>query len=141
MRGARPYPMALAVEKSIREGGIDSALILDFDLHFGDGTNAFFRDRQDVAYHQLGPVWELPSLLQDIEECDLIGLSAGFDRHIRDWGGELAPGDYLEIGRQVGAFSRNLCPDQLFALLEGGYNPHVLGEGIQALLAGLEESI
>lgn len=133
--------MALAMEKLLREGGIHSAFILDFDLHFGDGTNAFFRGRRDVVYHHLGPVRELNTLLQDIKECDLIGLSAGFDRHIQDWGGELTPGDYQEIGRQVGAFSRSLCPGRVFALLEGGYNPHILGEGIQALLDGLEESL
>ncbi len=132
--------MAIAVEKLIHEGEIGSAFILDCDLHFGDGTNAFFRGRQDVTYQHLGPVQELSSVLQDVGECDIIGLSAGFDRHIRDWGEELDTEDYREIGRQVGTLGKRLCPGKIFALLEGGYNPEVLEEGISALLDGLEKS-
>lgn len=133
--------MAIAVEKLIREGAIGSAFILDFDLHFGDGTNAFFRGRRDVIYHHLGPVQELPSVLQGIDECDIIGLSAGFDRHLRDWGDELDTVDYREIGRQLGALGKRLCAGSVFALLEGGYNPEVLAEAISALISGLEESV
>lgn len=132
--------MAIAVEKLIREGEIGSAFILDFDLHFGDGTNAFFRGRHEVTYHHLGPIRELSSVLQHVGECDIIGLSAGFDRHIYDWGEELDTENYREIGRQISALGKRLCPGRVFALLEGGYNPEVLGEGISALLAGLKES-
>jgi acetoin utilization deacetylase AcuC-like enzyme len=133
--------MAIAIEKLIQEDQISSAFILDFDLHFGDGTNAFFRGRQDVTYHHLGPMQELPSVLQGIQECDIIGLSAGFDRHEEDWGGELSTADYQEIGRQVSALSKKLCPGRIFAVLEGGYNHSVLGENILALLSGLQESL
>ncbi len=132
--------IAIAVQRLIKAGRINSAFILDFDLHFGDGTNAFFRGRQDVTYHHLGPMQELPSVLQGISTCDLIGLSAGFDRHIQDWGGELSTEDYQEIGLQIGTFSKRHCPGKVFAVLEGGYNHDVLGDNIQALLQGLEES-
>ncbi len=133
--------IAIAVQKLIQEERINSAFILDFDLHFGDGTNAFFKGRNDVTYHHLGPMQELPSVLKSIQRCDIIGLSAGFDRHIQDWGGELSTEDYQEIGRQVGEFSNLHCPGRVFAVLEGGYNHDVLGDNIQALLNGLEESL
>jgi acetoin utilization deacetylase AcuC-like enzyme len=37
--------MAIAVEKLIREGKLERVLILDIDLHFGDGTRNFFQGR------------------------------------------------------------------------------------------------
>ena len=78
-------------------------------------------------------------MLGRIGSCDMIGLTAGFDRHIRDCGGEPGAGDYREIGRQVGELSRRLCPGGVCALLEGGYDPEAVGEGSLALMRGLEE--
>ncbi len=133
--------MAIAVQRLIHNGMINTAYILDFDLHFGDGTQAFFLNRKDVTYHHMGDMEDLPRQLAEIGQCDIIGLSAGFDRHVDDWGGYLTTGDYREIGRQVGRLSKNTCPGRVFSLLEGGYNHDVLGENIQALLEGLEESL
>ena len=66
----------------------------------------------------------------------MIGISAGFDYHIDDWGGLLATEDYITIGSMVRETSR-ACGGGCFAILEGGYNHSVLGHNTAALLKGL----
>ncbi|HET6870423.1 MAG TPA: histone deacetylase [Solirubrobacteraceae bacterium] len=49
--------IAIAAELAIRELGIDRVLILDWDVHHGNGTGHIFRRRSDVLFasiHQLG---------------------------------------------------------------------------------------
>ena len=70
-------------------------------------------------------------------KADIIGVSAGFDNHLLDWGQVLHTEDYRQIGRMVWDTCRRLdigC----FAVLEGGYNHQVLGEAVQAFLQGLQ---
>ncbi len=125
----------------IHEGQIKSAFILDIDLHFGDGTDAIFLNRKDVTYLHMDEVENLHQDLEFIQTCDLIGISAGFDRHIHDWGGFMTTEEYYEVGKQAGKLSLKHCPGKVFAVLEGGYNHEVLGDNIAALLTGLEESV
>lgn len=80
--------------------------------------------------------------LQEVEAAmqnclaDLIGISAGFDNHVEDWGGLLHTEDYEEIGSRVrSAADRN--GGGCFAVLEGGYNHQVLGENVLALMQGM----
>ena len=42
--------VAIAIKKLISEEKIRNALILDFDLHFGDGTSNTFSDSTSVSY-------------------------------------------------------------------------------------------
>ena len=49
--------VAIAAELAIRELGIEKILILDWDVHHGNGTAEIFRRRPDVllaSIHQLG---------------------------------------------------------------------------------------
>jgi acetoin utilization deacetylase AcuC-like enzyme len=49
--------VAIAAELAIRELGVDRVLILDWDVHHGNGTAEAFRQRDDVLYasiHQSG---------------------------------------------------------------------------------------
>lgn len=131
--------IAVAVQKMIHEKRIQTALILDIDLHFGDGTEAIFQNQKNVTYMHMGDVEDLPADLSRAGQCDLIGISAGFDRHINDWGGIMTTDEYLEVGRQVKHFSLEHCPGKVFAVLEGGYNHNLLGRNIAALLEGLEK--
>ncbi len=133
--------IAIAIQKMIHEGQIKSAFILDIDLHFGDGTDAIFLNRKDVTYLHMDEVENLHQDLEFIRTCDLIGISAGFDRHIHDWGGFMTTEEYYEVGKQAGKLSLKHCPGKVFAVLEGGYNHEVLGDNIAALLTGLEESV
>ncbi len=130
--------IAVAVERLRQASRINSAFILDFDLHYGDGTNNIFRNTPDVTYFHMGSLSSLTPVLDGMSECDLIGVSAGFDRHVEDWGGILSTEDYRRIGGLVRRAADRLCPGSIFAVLEGGYNHSVLGDNILAFIQGVE---
>lgn len=131
--------MAVAMEAMRRDGKVETGVIVDIDLHFGDGTHGFYRNDPAVTYSHLNTISQLRTELDALPSCDLLGISAGFDRHLQDWGGMLSTQDYLEIGRTITGFTNRVCPGRVFALLEGGYNHQVLGESILALCQGLED--
>ncbi len=83
----------------------------------------------------------MDEVAEDIGKCrvDLIGISAGFDNHVEDWGGTLTTADYHEIGKMVRAAAAR-SGGGCFGILEGGYNHRVLGENVLALLEGLGDS-
>jgi len=91
--------VAVAVRKLIAEGKIERALVLDFDLHYGDGTaNIFVNSDEAIYFHPEAAT--RPAFLQKIEralQCptpyDIVAVSAGFDRHREDWGDLLATED------------------------------------------------
>lgn len=130
--------MAVAMQAMRRTGCVHTGLIVDIDLHFGDGTNGFYRSDPDITYHHLDTFQELERVLAAQTRCDLVGISAGFDRHLEDWGGLLSTEDYRRLGHMIGEFADQHCPGRVFSLLEGGYNHRVLGYAIQALLEGIE---
>lgn len=137
--------IAIAIKKLLSEGKIKSALILDFDLHFGDGTSHIFGGSKEVSYfHPEGTDRE--SFLKDLERClqterayEIIAVSAGFDRHEKDWGGLLKTEDYLSIGKWVKESSLERCQRRRFGVLEGGYNHSVLGRNVKSFLQGLSD--
>lgn len=135
--------MAISIKRLLKEGKIKSAVILDIDLHYGDGTANIFKGSPEVSYfHPEGYSREefMKRLSRDLEEAgsyDIIALSAGFDRHESDWGGLLKTDDYQRIGELVKAHSLQNCNGRRYGLLEGGYNHDVLGENVRALLEGL----
>jgi len=130
--------MAVAMQVMRKEDLIRRGLIVDIDLHFGDGTSGFYSRDPDVTYYHLDSIPDLERTLNEQDACDLVGISAGFDRHIEDWGGILSTEDYTQLGRIMKEFADQHCPGRVFALLEGGYNHRVLGQAIQALSQGLE---
>jgi acetoin utilization deacetylase AcuC-like enzyme len=91
--------VAVAVKKLIAEGKIERALVLDFDLPYGDGTaNIFVNSDEAIYFHPEAAT--RPAFLQKIEralQCptpyDIVAVSAGFDRHREDWGDLLATED------------------------------------------------
>ena len=135
--------MAVALLYLKRKKKIDTALVLDFDLHYGDGNinilekkdwvdiyNPQERDR-NLYLRNIG-------LILSERPADIIGISAGFDHHKEDWGGLLETEDYFEIGRMVRDTARTE-DGGCFAVLEGGYNHDVLGRNAAALMRGLSE--
>jgi acetoin utilization deacetylase AcuC-like enzyme len=133
--------MAVALEALRRQNKIESACVLDIDLHFGDGTVNILGKRNWATVINV-EVHSRSHYLVEVEEAmkncraDLIGVSAGFDNHAADWGGLLHTEDYEEIGYRVRAAAdsnRGGC----FAILEGGYNHDVLGENVLALIQGM----
>jgi len=66
---------------------ITRALIVDFDLHFGDGTSNTFCEDPTVVYHHMGSEpGELERFLSNVGMFDIVGVSTGFDRGLVDWG-------------------------------------------------------
>jgi acetoin utilization deacetylase AcuC-like enzyme len=135
--------IAVALAKLRAEERIKKALILDFDLHFGDGTNAMFMESEmhyfqpDVNY-RVGFVKKITKRLSEKNGYEILAVSAGFDRHREDWGGQLTTEDYQTIGSLVKKASEKVCQGRRFAVLEGGYNHDVLGKNVKAFLEGLD---
>ncbi len=133
--------MSIALTALKQEGLIKTAFVLDFDYHFGDGNVNILGDTGWVTL--LNPSsHKRESYLDEVKtalaglEVDIIGISAGFDHHIDDWGGLLETEDYTTFGtwvRRAAERSGGGC----FALLEGGYNHDVLGTNVAALLKGM----
>jgi len=133
--------MAIAIETLRRDGKIKSAYILDIDMHYGDGTENILGEKDHITIHNLN-THDRKTYLNEIEnamaacKADIIGISAGFDNHIEDWGGVLHTSDYFEIGQMVRAAAKR-CNGGCFGILEGGYNHNVLGQNVLALIHGL----
>ena len=133
--------MAVALKRLKLSNRIESAYVLDIDLHFGDGTENILGDKGYVTVHNCeGNSRDayMNEVADKMAQCqaDIIGISAGFDNHKEDWGGTLSTDDYREIGRLVRAAARR-CGGGCFAILEGGYNHQVLGHNVLALVEGL----
>ncbi len=134
--------MAVALTALQKQQKIDSAIVLDIDLHFGDGTVNILGKRPWVDVincEDHNRTRYLEDVANELENnpVDVIAISAGFDNHVDDWGGLLHTTDYEEIGRMVReAAQRN--NSGYFAILEGGYNHDVLGENVLALIQGME---
>jgi acetoin utilization deacetylase AcuC-like enzyme len=135
--------IAIALTALKNEGLIKKAFVLDFDLHFGDGTANILGGSDWVTVYNPSSrsrenyVREVKETLTGIK-VDTIGISAGFDHHVDDWGGLLATEDYQTIGNIVLNAAKS-CGGGCFAILEGGYNHDVLGVNVKALLDGLSE--
>lgn len=134
--------MAISVARLRKEGAVITAVILDFDLHFGDGTDHFFSNVPEVTYFhpehrdRQGFMDSISEFLNE-READIIAVSAGFDRHEEDWGGQLTTEDYRDIGKRVKDFSERACRGRRYGVLEGGYNHDVLGKNVLAFVEGL----
>lgn len=135
--------MAVSIRHLLATGKIKKALILDFDLHFGDGTDNIFQADQNVIYrHPESSHREtfMKKLREDIDSAgivDIIGVSAGFDRGREDWGNMLLPEDYKTIGQWVKESTEAMCAGRRFGVFEGGYNHSVLGGNVRTFLEGL----
>jgi acetoin utilization deacetylase AcuC-like enzyme len=133
--------MAVALTALKRRKKIQSAFVLDFDLHFGDGNVNILGNQHWIRIHN-PEERDRHEYLRNVAQIlsgtavDIIGISAGFDHHKEDWGGLLDTEDYYRMGalvRDAADGSGGGC----FAILEGGYNHDVLGRNVAALLAGM----
>jgi acetoin utilization deacetylase AcuC-like enzyme len=135
--------VAISLEKLLKAGRITTALVLDIDLHFGDGTDNFFSHRKNVVVANIQEN-SRKRFLNEVDlalttnEYDIVAISAGFDRHVEDWGGTLTTEDYFTIGRSVRDYAQVTCEGRYFAVLEGGYNTQVLGANALELCRGMD---
>lgn len=136
--------IAIAVSKLLSEQRIKRAFILDFDLHYGDGTANTFGGSTSVDYfHPKGNfrtdfIESIEKKLDTDREYDIVAVSAGFDRHEDDWGGMLTTEDYKTIGILLKEFALKKCGGRRFGVLEGGYNHLVLGLNVRSFLEGFD---
>lgn len=135
--------VAISIETLRRRSKIAKALIVDIDLHYGDGTANIFAENPDVSYfHVKGQsrqqyLENLKEYLDAQHDYEIIAVSAGFDRHEGDWGGLLRTEDYLSIGGTIREHAERVCDGRRYAVLEGGYNLEVLGKNVKSLLDGM----
>jgi len=127
--------MAIAMKRI--EGRVGKALIIDIDLHFGDGTVNILRWDDWVKIVNIGAIdmgfeylkMDRNGFVDQVQaallmhDFDIVAVSAGFDTYIEDWGGLLTLDDYREIGRIVKEGAEQKCEGRRFAILEGGYHP------------------
>ncbi len=137
--------MAVAIEALKAQEKIQTAYVLDIDLHYGDGTVNILENKPYVKVHNVSATVRdgyLKEVAREMDRCraDVIGISAGFDHHQDDWGGLLLTRDYYEIGKIVKSAAHR-CGGGCFGILEGGYNHQVLGHNVKALLEGLSGNI
>ena len=135
--------IAVAISKLMATGAVGRTLVLDLDLHYGDGTENIFKNNQEVTVvniHARKRTVYLDSLEQELEkspEVDLLAISVGFDTYVRDWGGVLETDDYRTIGTAIRTAALRLAQGRLFAVLEGGYYLPDLGINVLAFCEGL----
>jgi acetoin utilization deacetylase AcuC-like enzyme len=135
--------MAVALLRLLADRAIGSGLVLDIDLHFGDGTSNILKPRpefQVVNTHSVRSDEFLREVQEELDlaaSCDVIGVSAGFDTGEWDWGGILRTEDFGRIGEMVRDFSVEKCGGRRFAILEGGYYLPDLGKNVRAFVDGM----
>ena len=130
--------IAVAVKKMLAAGAIKSALIVDIDLHYGNGTADIFKDDHRVSFRNIsaptttGFFQVLKQAVADGGKYDVVGCSAGFDTYIRDWGNLLLTEDFRKIGAMLASSN-----PRFFSVLEGGYYVEGLGKNVRAYLEGI----
>jgi len=134
--------MAIAITKLIQDKKVNEALIVDIDLHYGNGTYDILGSNENVIFLNMVSqerqryLAELRESLEKARSYDIIGVSAGFDTYEKDWGRSLKTEDYNTIGSMIKQASES-CHGRRFALLEGGYYIPDLGKNVKSFVEGL----
>jgi acetoin utilization deacetylase AcuC-like enzyme len=129
--------MAIAVTALLASGRVDSVLIIDIDLHYGNGTDDILRNEPRVAFRNIEGATrdaffrEFEAAAGEAQRYDVVACSVGFDTYVRDWGGLLFTDDYRRIGATLASSAAHL-----FSVLEGGYYIPDLGKNARAYLEG-----
>jgi acetoin utilization deacetylase AcuC-like enzyme len=170
--------VAVAAAHARAAHGLERVLIVDWDVHHGNGTqDAFYADPTVTFFSShrspfypgtgaenetgtgpgLGTTFNLPlpfgisrkvfkdnfaAVLSDAAEKSrpqLVLVSAGFDAHAADPVGSLGleSEDFADLTRLVLDVAGTHCGGKVVSLLEGGYNPAMLAESVEAHLGEL----
>ena len=133
--------MAIALNSLLSRGMIKRALIVDIDLHYGNGTEDIVRGDDRISFRNINTSHredffaDLEAALKTAHDYDMVGCSAGFDTYLHDWGGILSTDDYRKIARMLMSSNRHF-----FTILEGGYYIEDLGKNVASYLNGILEA-
>ena len=134
--------MAVALLKLKQSKAIQSAFILDFDAHTGDGTKAILSGWKECRilnpYAENGKlvIEEIESVIRDIPSIDMVAVCAGFDSYEKDVGKKLSTSDYHVIGTLMKRLALRAANGRRFAILEGGYYLPDLGKNMVSFCRG-----
>ena len=136
--------MGIALLQLKQQGKIESAFVLDFDAHTGDGTRDVLSNWK--ACHILNPyagdseayIKEIQAFVKDIPAVDIVGVCAGFDAYQKDVGQKLTTFDFYRMGVLMKQFARRAARRRRFAILEGGYYLPDLGKNVLAFCQGFQ---
>lgn len=133
--------MAIALNSLLSRGLIKRALIVDIDLHYGNGTEDVVRGDNRIFFWNIETsrrddfFADLQTALKTAPDYDIVGCSAGFDTYIHDWGGILSTDDYRETAKMIALSGR-----RFFTILEGGYYIPDLGKNVASYIDGIREA-
>ena len=136
--------MGIALLKLRVDKMIDSAFILDFDAHTGDGTKAVLSNWKECRilnpYAENGKLYvqEILDVIHDIPSVDIVGVCAGFDSYEKDVGRKLSTFEFYEIGLLMKKFAERAAHGRRFAILEGGYYLPDLGKNVLSFCHGFQ---
>jgi acetoin utilization deacetylase AcuC-like enzyme len=169
---------AIAAAHAVTELGCRRVLLLDPDVHHGNGSQALFWDRPEVLYVSLhrfpfypgtgnwgetgggrgeGKTLNLPlppglgdadydALLAGVVEPvvdafapELIIVSAGFDTYADDplGGMRVTAEGYRAMSARIWRWAQRHCPGRVAYVLEGGYHPTGVHDGVLAAIASM----
>ena len=136
--------MGIALLQLKKQRKIESAFVLDFDAHTGDGTKDVLSDWKECII--LNPYADNnQAYIQEIEDCvsgipsvDIVCVCAGFDSYLKDVGRKLTTFDFYRIGLLMKQFAKRAAQNRRFAILEGGYYLLDLGKNVLAFCQGFE---
>lgn len=133
--------IAIAIKRLISRGLIRNALIVDIDLHYGNGTYDIVREDSNITLVNIDSASredffnDIEVTLKNASSFDMLCCSAGFDTYIRDWGGLLFTDDYRKVAYMLASSN-----PRFLTILEGGYYIPDLGINVHAYLKGLLEA-
>src|SRR5919205_1275783 len=139
--------IAVAAANLAEEG--ERVLVLDWDAHHGNGTEAIFWDDPRVLYvsaHQYGSFYPGTRALDEVVAPAVadfaptwVLVSAGYDAHRADplTDLRLSAGDFADLARRVAGYAPE--PGRLVLFLEGGYDLDALTTSVGATLAALAD--
>jgi acetoin utilization deacetylase AcuC-like enzyme len=134
--------LALALLVLRAERRIESAFVIDFDAHTGDGTRDVLAGwPQAEIFNPFAATAEeylelVETRLGATGPTDIFAVSAGFDAYKLDVGHKLDTPDFGRLGTLIREASVRLSRGRRFAVLEGGYYLKDLGANVRAFCQG-----
>ncbi|MFZ5881178.1 MAG: histone deacetylase [Chloroflexota bacterium] len=169
--------IAIAARQALADG-LERVMVVDYDAHHGNGTQAAFLDDERAAYlstHQwgiypgTGTALDAPHAKRRIvnvplpafagDECfaqiaeqiirpafeafrpQMLFVSAGFDAHWNDpltmLG--LSTAGFFHLSKRLAELAGEFCGGKVVFVLEGGYDPHNVANGAEAVFRALTQ--